>query len=122
MPNSSVAHIIRPVLAVCLVLAAGDAEAYIGPGSGISLLQGLWTALVGVMWSVVAVIRLPFKLLIRAFGGQKAALVLVGLGLLGWFIHEYKSEAVPEIVVATPWFTLFTKPVVSQVITPEPSV
>ncbi len=98
MPNSSVAHIIRPVLAVCLVLAAGDAEAYVGPGSGISLLQGLWAALVGVMWTVVAIIRLPFKLLIRAFGGRKAALVLVGLGLLGWFIHEYKSQAVPERV------------------------
>jgi predicted AlkP superfamily phosphohydrolase/phosphomutase len=98
MPNSSVVHIIRPVLAVCLVLVAGDAEAYIGPGAGISFLQGLWIALVGVMWSVVAIIRLPFKLLIRAFGGRKAALALVGLGLLGWFIHEYKSPAAPQRV------------------------
>ena len=93
MANSSLAYIIRLALALSLVLAACDAEAYIGPGSGISFLQGLWAALVGVMWSIVAIIRLPFKLLIRAFGGKKAALVLVGLGFLVWFINEYKPQA-----------------------------
>lgn len=98
MANSSLACIIRLVLALYLVLATCDAEAYIGPGSGISFLQGLWAALVGVVLSVVAMIRLPVKMLIRHFGGKKAALVLVGLGFLVWLVYGYKPQAAVDTV------------------------
>ena len=96
MPSSSIAHITRLVLALHVVLATVVAEAYVGPGAGISFLQGLWVALVGVVLSIVAIILLPFKLLFRNFGKIKAALLLVGLGFLVWLAHEYNSQAVPE--------------------------
>ncbi len=98
MPSSSLAHIVRWVLALYLVLAASVAEAYIGPGAGISFLQGVWVALVGIALSIVAIILLPFKLLIRNFGEARAVLGLVGLGFLAWLIYEYQPQAVPEKV------------------------
>ena len=98
MPNSSLAHIIRLVLALYLVLATSVAEAYIGPGAGISFLQGLWVALVGIVLSLAAIVLLPFKLLFRNFGEIKAALLIVGLGFLVWLAYEYKPQAVPEEV------------------------
>ena len=97
MPHSSLIHSIQLALALIVLLASGVAEAYIGPGAGISFLQGLWVALVGLVLSVVAIVLLPLKLLIRNFGGAKAALTLLGLGLLGWLIHEYKPQAAPEV-------------------------
>jgi len=81
-----------------LVLATSVAEAYIGPGAGISFLQSIWVALVGVVLSVVAIVLLPFKLLFRKFGGIKGVLVLAGLGLLAGSIYEYKPSPVAEKV------------------------
>ena len=98
MPSSSLAHTIRLVLALYLVLATAVAEAYIGPGAGISFLQGVWVALVGIVLSVVAIVLLPFKLLFRNFGGARAVLALVGLGFLAWLVYEYQPQAVPEKV------------------------
>ena len=98
MPSSSLAHTIRLVLALYLVLATAVAEAYIGPGAGISFLQGVWVALVGIVLSVVAIFLLPFKLLFRNFGGARAVLVLVGLGFFAWLAYEYQPQAVPEEV------------------------
>ncbi len=98
MPSFSLAHIIRLVLALYLVLATSVAEAYIGPGAGISFLQGVWVALVGIVLSVVAIVLLPFKLLIRNFGEVKAVLVLVGLGVLAWLVYEYQPQVIPEKV------------------------
>jgi len=98
MPKSSIVCASRLVVAFYLVLATSVAEAYIGPGAGISFLQGVWVALVGVVLSVVAIMLLPVKLLFRTFGREKAALLLVGLGFLGWLVHEVKPQAVPEKV------------------------
>ena len=88
----------RFAVASYFLLAACVAEAYIGPGAGISFLQGLWVALVGLVLSVAAIVLLPFKLLIRNLGGKKAALILLGLGTLGWLVHEYKPQSIPETV------------------------
>jgi predicted AlkP superfamily phosphohydrolase/phosphomutase len=93
MPNSSIAHIVRLVLTLYLVLAPVVAEAYIGPGAGISFLQGLWVAVVGVLLSLVAIILLPVKLLFRNFGRTKAALLLLGLGFLVYLAFEYQPQA-----------------------------
>jgi len=98
MPSSSINRIIRTVLALFLVLAPAVVQAYIGPGAGISFLQGLWVALVGVVLSVVAVVLLPIKMLFRSFGRSKSSLLLVGLGLLAWFAYEHKPPMVPEKV------------------------
>ena len=98
MPSSSLSHIIRSVFALFLVLAPVVVEAYIGPGAGISFLQGLWVALVGVVLSVVAIILLPIKLLFRRFGRTKSSLLLVSLGILVWVSLEYKPSTVPEKV------------------------
>jgi len=98
MPKSSIACATRFVVALYLLLAVSVAEAYIGPGAGISFLQGVWVALVGVVLSVVAIMLLPFKLLFRTFGRTKAALLLASLGFLVWLAQEYKPVAVPEKV------------------------
>lgn len=66
-----------PGLASALILISGPAAAYIGPGSGISLLGGLWGVLVAIVLAVGAVliwpIRYLFRRLKRKFGGQPAA-------------------------------------------------
>lgn len=98
MPSFSITHIHRLVLAAFLVLAPFVAEAYIGPGAGISFLQGLWVALVGVVLSLVAIVLLPIKLLFRRFGGAKSVVLFVGFGFLVWFAYEYKPRAIPEKV------------------------
>ncbi len=100
MPSSCITHITRLVLALYLVSATCVAEAYIGPGAGISFLQGLWVALVGVVLSVAAIILLPFKLLLRNFGKTKSALLLIGVGLLAWLAHEYQPQTAPDKVSA----------------------
>ncbi len=98
MPSFSIAPIFRWVLASFLVLTPFVAEAYIGPGAGISFLQGLWVALVGIVLSVVAIILLPVKMLFRHFGRVKSALLLVGLGSLAFIAHEYQPQSPPEKV------------------------
>jgi hypothetical protein len=98
MPRSSTKHIDRQAVALFFVLLPVVAEAYIGPGAGISFLQGLWIALVGVVLSVVAIVLLPVKMLFRSFGKTRTSLVLLGLGSLVWFAHEFKSPAVPAKV------------------------
>lgn len=91
-------HVNRMLLALCLVLAPAAAVAYIGPGAGISFLQGIWVALVGVVLSLVAIIVLPIKVFLRKFGGIKAVALLLGLGALAWFAFENKPRAIPAKV------------------------
>jgi len=98
MPSASSSQILRAVLALCLLLLPFVVEAYIGPGAGISFLQGLWVALVGIVLSVVAIILLPVKLLIRSFGGKRAALLVLGLVALVWWAQDNNPPAVPEAV------------------------
>ncbi len=98
MPSLSHTHIIRLVLALQLALLPVVADAYIGPGAGISFLQGLWVALAGLVLSVVAIVLLPVRLLIRNFGGIKTALLLLGLVAFAGFTLEYRPRSVPERV------------------------
>lgn len=98
MPSTSTNRMDRPAVALFFVLLPVVAEAYIGPGAGISFLQGLWVAIVGVVLSVVAIVLLPVRMLFRSFGKTKTSLVLLGLGGLAWFAHEFRSPAEPEKV------------------------
>lgn len=63
-------------LVVVLALSATSAAAYIGPGSGISLLGGLWGVLVAIVLAIGAVliwpIRYMFRRLRRKRGGAAA--------------------------------------------------
>ncbi len=76
----------RQLLLVLWLLSLSiPAEAYIGPGAGVSFLQGLWVTLVSIVMSLYAAIRLPIRLLIRRFGKLRALLLLAGVGALAWF-------------------------------------
>ncbi|MDZ7790992.1 MAG: hypothetical protein U5L08_10970 [Xanthomonadales bacterium] len=59
------------------LLVSAPAVAYIGPGSGISLLGGLWGVLVAIVLAVGAIliwpIRYMFRRLRRKRGGAAAA-------------------------------------------------
>ena len=98
MRSCSITHIGRTIVACLLLLAPVVVEAYIGPGAGISFLQGLWVALVGIMLSVVAIILLPIRLLIRRFGKTKFSLLLAGVAVFAWFVHDDKPPAIPDQV------------------------
>jgi ABC-type sulfate transport system permease component len=64
-------------LGIALTTAAASTMAYIGPGSGISLLGGLWGVLVAIVLAVGAVliwpIRYVFRRLKRKLGGAPAS-------------------------------------------------
>lgn len=64
------------LIAVAAVLFSAPALAYIGPGSGISLLGGLWGVLVAIVLAIGAVliwpIRYAFRRLRRKRGGVAA--------------------------------------------------
>ncbi|MEX0915076.1 MAG: hypothetical protein WD397_15280 [Wenzhouxiangellaceae bacterium] len=49
------------------------AAAYIGPGSGISLLGGLWAVLVGVVLALAAILFWPIRYMIRRMRARKNA-------------------------------------------------
>ncbi len=63
--------------AITLATVAASAAAYIGPGSGISLLGGLWGVLVAIALAIGAVliwpIRYVFRRLRRKRGGAATA-------------------------------------------------
>lgn len=63
---------IRTALALTLLLAPISALAYIGPGSGISLLGGLWSVLVGVVLALAAILIWPVRLMIKRMRRRKA--------------------------------------------------
>lgn len=49
------------------------AAAYIGPGSGISLLGGLWAVLVGIVLALAAILFWPIRYMIRRMRARKNA-------------------------------------------------
>ncbi len=81
-----------------LLLMPTVAEAYIGPGAGISFLQGLWVAVVGVVLSLLAILFLPVRLLIRSIGRARALLVLAVAAALAWFVFSDSSDAPGGVV------------------------
>lgn len=56
---------IKFALALVFMLQALPALAYIGPGSGISLLGGLWGVLVAIVLAVGAVLIWPIRYMFR---------------------------------------------------------
>jgi len=66
---------LRGGAALLLLAFAAPAAAYIGPGSGISLLGGLWAVLVGIVLALGAILFWPIRYMIkrrraRRNGGQ----------------------------------------------------
>lgn len=49
------------------------AVAYIGPGSGISLLGGLWAVLVGIVLALAAILFWPIRYMVRRMRARKNA-------------------------------------------------
>lgn len=66
-------HLVRLMVLAALLLAAAPVAAYIGPGSGISLLGGLWSVLVGVVLALAAILFWPVRLMIKRMRRKKAA-------------------------------------------------
>jgi hypothetical protein len=56
---------ITGLLAILLVLSAQPAEAYIGPGAGITMLGALWGVIVAVALALGAVLFWPIRILLR---------------------------------------------------------
>ena len=52
---------------------SSPAAAYIGPGSGISLLGGLWAVLVGIVLALAAILFWPIRYMIRRMRARKHA-------------------------------------------------
>jgi len=58
----------RILLIILLCGVAAPALAYIGPGSGLSLLGGLWSLLLGIVLALGAILMWPIRLLLRRLG------------------------------------------------------
>lgn len=65
--------VIRISFLLLLATASLPVAAYIGPGSGISLLGGLWTVLVGFVLVLAAILFWPIRYMIRRMRGRKNA-------------------------------------------------
>jgi len=63
--------VIRISIVLLLTAVSLPAAAYIGPGSGISLLGGIWTVLVGFVLVLGAILFWPIRYLIRRMRGRK---------------------------------------------------
>jgi membrane protein implicated in regulation of membrane protease activity len=59
------------IAAIALIAAATPAFAYIGPGSGISLLGGIWSVLVGIVLALAAILFWPIRLMIKRMRRRK---------------------------------------------------
>ncbi len=62
-------HRIVPIL--LLLLVAEPAVAYIGPGSGLSLLGSLWSIVLGVILVIFAIVAWPLRRLLRRLRARK---------------------------------------------------
>lgn len=62
---------IRIIIALLLAAVSLPAAAYIGPGSGISLLGGIWTLLVGFVLVLSAILFWPIRYVIRRLRAKK---------------------------------------------------
>jgi membrane protein implicated in regulation of membrane protease activity len=65
--------VIRIAIALFIALAPLTAAAYIGPGSGISLLGGIWSVLVAVVLALAAILFWPIRLMIKRMKNRKSA-------------------------------------------------
>ncbi|MDX1626360.1 MAG: hypothetical protein R3323_07590 [Wenzhouxiangellaceae bacterium] len=63
--------VFRIFLSAALLLLPAMAFGYIGPGSGISLLGGIWSVLVGIVLALAAILFFPIRLMIRRMRGKR---------------------------------------------------
>lgn len=61
----SLSRLLPFALALALLSVSGPADAYIGPGAGITMLGALWGVLVAILLAVGAVLYWPIKVLLR---------------------------------------------------------
>lgn len=66
------------LIAVAAALVSAPAVAYIGPGSGISLLGGLWGVLVAIVLAVGAVLIWPIRYLFRRLRRKRGGVAATG--------------------------------------------
>lgn len=62
---------LRICIGLALIGTAMPATAYIGPGSGISLLSGLWAVLVGIVLALAAILFWPVRMMIKRIRRNK---------------------------------------------------
>lgn len=74
-----------------LLLYTASADAYIGPGAGLSLLGALWALLVAVAAALAFLVVWPFRQAMKRRAAQKRAAMAVS-----------PDETVPEARHATP--------------------
>lgn len=65
-------HRMAWILSLMLLLAAGTAHAYIGPGAGISFLGSFFAAIVAVFAAIFAILLWPIRYMIRRFRRLRA--------------------------------------------------
>jgi hypothetical protein len=63
----------RLLILCLLLLVSASAEAYIGPGAGLSVLGSLWAVLVGIVLALFAILSWPLRILWRRLRGKRAA-------------------------------------------------
>ncbi|MDR3389555.1 MAG: hypothetical protein P4L92_21120 [Rudaea sp.] len=62
------------IFVLCLLLlSSASAEAYIGPGAGLSVLGSLWAVLVGIVLALFAILSWPIRILWRRLRGKREA-------------------------------------------------
>lgn len=61
----SLSRLVPFVLLLALFSVSGPADAYIGPGAGITMLGALWGVLMAIVLAVGAVLYWPIKMLLR---------------------------------------------------------
>ena len=65
----------RKLIFLALLIVSATAEAYIGPGAGLSFLGSLWAVLVGIVLALFAILSWPIRLLWRRMRGKRTASV-----------------------------------------------
>lgn len=62
----------RTLIVLLLLSCSACAEAYVGPGSGLSVLGSLWAVIVAVVVTLAAVLTWPLRLLWRRLRKPRA--------------------------------------------------
>jgi hypothetical protein len=58
--------------ALALMLSAPVADAYVGPGPGLTVIGALWAVIAAALLAVLAIVRWPLRYLIRKIRGKGA--------------------------------------------------
>jgi uncharacterized membrane protein len=58
--------------ATCLLILPGIASAYVGPGAGITMLGSLWGLILAIVFVLVGILILPYKIIRNRMKQKKA--------------------------------------------------